>query len=180
MRGKRDEETVPFVCVTRKILWVYTFLGREGGYKRGVEEHLPGQLVPEARATYTPTFEGAAAFVDENLPYVFSGKTPAHTSERYKTVFEVDADAKALGTPNNARASLERWIALAGDDGAAAEDRARAGRCLRRYVHPDIAPKDGADWAQWYRDFGRRIVFVDSAGFWWLLDPTLSVDATAR
>ena len=27
MRGMKDSETVPFVCKTRKILWVYTVLG---------------------------------------------------------------------------------------------------------------------------------------------------------
>lgn len=172
MRQKRDDETVQFVCVTRKILRVYTMLGREKGYERGVQEHFLNQLTAEWRETYTPTFDGADAWVAEYLPYVFSGKTAAHTTERYKTVFEVDADAKALGTPNAERASLQRWIELAEQEGGDAEDRARALRCLRRYVHPSIAPEGDASWARWYAGHGDRIVFIESTGFWWQLDPT--------
>lgn len=179
MRTKRDAETVPFVCVTRRILWVYTVLGKETGYQRGVEEHFPNQLTPEWRATYTPTFDGAAAWVAENLDYVFSGKTDAHKDERYKQRFEVDRDAKALATPNDRRASLERWIALAEAADGDPEQRAQAERCLARYVHASIAPQPGTSWSAWYRECGERIVFVDSAGFWWLFDPTAAAPATA-
>jgi len=175
MRGKRDSETVQFVCKTRKILWVYTVLGKDSGYKRGVEEHFPNQLTPEWRETYTPTFEGAEAWVAENLPFVFSGKTKAHKDKRYKNIFEVDADAKALGTPNKERASLQRWIALVEQDDADAEERARAERCLKRYVHPSIAPqqKQKASWSKWHADYAERIAFIESTGFWWQLDPTV-------
>ena len=145
MRPRRGEVTVPFVCVTRKILRVYTELGKETGYKRGVEEHFPNQLVPEWRETYTPTFDGAAQWVAENLDYVFSGKIEAHKDQRYRQRFEVDADA---------------------------EQRGRAERCLERYVYPPIAPKDDGDWPAWYERHRERLVFVDSAGFWWMLDPT--------
>jgi len=172
MRGKRGSETVPFVCKTRKILWVFTVLGKETGYKRGVEEHFVGQLTPEWRETYTPTFEGAAAWVDENLAYVFSGKTAAHRGERYKTIFEVDVDAKALGTANNQRSSLERWIELVEEEGVEPEARARAARCLRRYVHPSIAPEQADGWSRWYAKHRDRIAFIDSTGFWWQIDPT--------
>jgi hypothetical protein len=180
MRSKRDAETVPFVCTTRKILWVFTVLGRETGYERGVEEHFRGQLTEEWRKTYTPTFEGAEAWVAENLPYVFSGKTAAHTSERYKTVFEVDADAKALGTPNQERASLQRWIALVEDEAADPEARARAERCLQRYVQPSIAPQPGTGWSRWYAEHQGRIAFIESTGFWWQLDPTKVPVAVGR
>ena len=57
MHGKRNSLTVPFVCKTRKVLWVYTRLGRDSGYKRGVEEHFPNSLLPEwrkSRYSYTP------------------------------------------------------------------------------------------------------------------------------
>lgn len=173
MRGKKDSETVPFVCKTRKILWVYSVLGQEKGYKRGVEEHFVGMLNPKWHDSYTPTFEGAAAWVAENLPYVYTGKTDAQRHERYKWMFEIDADSKALGTPNNERSSLEKWITMAESDAATADERARSRRCLQLYVHPSIAPAQGTSWAQWYDASKDRIVFVDSSGFWWQVDPTL-------
>ena len=170
MHGKRDSRTVPFVCKTRKRLRVLSFLAEDKGYKRGVQEHLPGSLTPEWRETYTPTFPGAKAWVAKYLPYVFSGKSEKHRGKRYKTVFEVDRDAMALGTPNNDAASLAKWILLVAKD-ADPEKRARALRCLRRYVHPSLAPKDGQGWGQWHAEFGAHLVFVDSTGFWWQLDP---------
>ncbi|MHC4817448.1 MAG: hypothetical protein ACYTF8_05295, partial [Planctomycetota bacterium] len=96
MHGKRHSVTTPFVCKTRRILWVYTRLGRDTGYRRGVEEHFPNSLVPEWRKTYTPSFDGAEAWVAKYLPYVFSGKSEKHANARYKNLFEVDADAMAL------------------------------------------------------------------------------------
>jgi hypothetical protein len=170
MRGKRASVTPPFVCRTRRMLETYSWLGRQKGYKRGVEEHFPNSLVPAARETYTPSFEGAEAWVKKHLPYVFSGKSEDHKSGRYKNLFEVDEDAMALGTPNNERASLERWIELAA--GKKGEDRERARRCLARYVHPDIAPK-GKDWKAWYERQRDRIVFIDSTGFWWQESPVV-------
>jgi hypothetical protein len=99
---------------------------------------------------------------------VFSGKGPQHTSERYKTVFEVDADAMALGTPNHERQSLERWLVMvAGNEGPARE---QAQRCLQRYVPAAIAPQDG-DWQAWYARYKDRIVFIESTGCWWQEDP---------
>lgn len=173
MRGRRAEATVPYVCKTRKILWVYTVLGKDTGYRRGVEEHFPNQLTERWRQTYTPSFEGAEAWVAEYQPYVFSGRGEQHRNGRYKTVFEVDEDAMALGTPNNLRTSLERWIELAVDGGGErAADRERAERCLARYVHPDIAPAAGEEWTAWYEDRRDHLVFVDSAGFYWLANPT--------
>lgn len=168
MHGKRDSLTVEFACKTRRILWIYLELGRRKGYERGVKEHLPGQLTPEWRETYEPTMEGAAAWLGKYQPYVFSGKGERHRSERYPTVFEVDADALALDTPNAERSSLERWLELA--EGGAPEERARAERCLERYVHPDIAPGDG-DWKRWYAKYRDRIAFIESTGFWWQEDP---------
>ncbi len=170
MHQKRHALTVPFVCKTRKILWVYTRLGKDSGYKRGVEEHFPNQLMEPWKETYTPTFEGAVAWVEKYLPYVFSGKGPQHRHERYKNVFEVDADAMALKTPNESRESLERWIELAA--GPVGDDRARALRCLERYVHPDIRPEDG-DWQTWYRTQGPRVAFIESTGFWWQENPVV-------
>jgi hypothetical protein len=174
MYEKRGDLTVPFVCKTRKILRVYTHLGRDRQkpYMRGVEEHFPNQLVPKWRETYTPTFAGADAWVAKYLPYVFSGKREIHKDKRYKTRFEVDEDAMALGTPNAVRTSLERWVALSKT--GKGEDRKRAMRCLERYVRANLRPEDG-DWGAWYQKQKGRIVFVESAGFWWLEDPRVLV-----
>jgi hypothetical protein len=179
MHAKRDSVTVPFVCKTRRILWVYTRLGRTTGYKRGVEEHFPNSLVPEWRETYTDrSFDGAEAWVEKYLPYVFSGKSDRHKDTRYKCLFEVDADAMALGTPNHRRGSLERWIELA--RGKPSADRKRALRCLERYVHPDIRPK-GKDWKGWYARERDRIAFIESTGFWWQENPeVLEREAAAK
>lgn len=179
MRGKRGEATVPFVCVTRNILRVYTVLGKETGYRRGVEEHFPNQLLDAARATYTPTFEGASAWVAENLDYVFSGKGEQHRDKRYRQRFEVDAEAKALGTPNHLPASLVRWVELASSE-ADAVARQRALACLARYVHPAIAPASEQSWAGWLAEYRDKVVFCDSAGFWWLVPPTPAAGVSAR
>jgi hypothetical protein len=169
MRGKRDARTVEFVNVTRQIFQVYIELEQESSYRRGIEEHMPGQLVPATRDTYTDrTPAGAAAWLAEHGPYLFTGKGPQHKSERYKQMFEIDEDAMALRTPNAERSSLEKWIALA--RGAAGDDRDRAVRCLQRYVHPEVAPDDG-DWTKWYPQQKDRIVFIQSTGFWWQVDP---------
>jgi len=173
MRGKRDSVTVPFVCVTRQILTVYLDLNKESGYLRGIEEHMPGQLTEEWQQDYTDrTPKGYEAWLERYQPYVFSGKGPQHQSERYKQRYEVDKDAMALKTPNKERSSLERWLALAASSAGAAEDRERAQRCLQRYVHPDIAPRDG-DWSAWYAKYRERIVFIESTGFWWQEDPRI-------
>lgn len=169
MRGQRGARTVAFANVTRQILQTYLDLHAESGYRRGIEEHWPGQLVPEALATYTDrSAAGAKAWLERHRPYLFTGKGPEHRSERYKQRFAIDADAMALGTPNHLRASLERWLALAA--GADGEDKARALRCLQRYVHAEVAPADG-DWSAWYPRQRDRIVFVESTGYWWQLDP---------
>jgi hypothetical protein len=169
MRGKGTARTVEFVNVTRQIFQVYLDLNKESGYLRGIEEHQVGQLVPSALATYTDrTPAGAAAWLAKYGPYLFTGKGPEHKSERYKQRFEIDVDAMALGTPVGPRASLERWLALAA--GAPGDDRDRALRCLQRYVHAEVAPADG-DWAGWYGKQKDRIVFIESTGFWWQVDP---------
>lgn len=167
MHRKRASLTVRFVCKPRQTLSTYLLLNRRTGYTRGIEEHLPGSLTPETRATYDPTPEGCAAWLEKHLPFVFSGKAEQHRGPKYKTIFEVDADAMALGTPNAERTSLERWMKLAATKG---EDAERARRCLARYVHPEITPKDG-DWKAWYARNRDRIVFIESTGFWWQEDP---------
>ena len=141
----------------------------------GLGEHLPGQLVPRWRETYTDrSLAGAQAWLDKHLAYVFSGKRPEHTGAFYKTrypsIYEVDADAMALGTPNAARQSLEAWMKLA--SGPDSEKAQRARRCLSRYVHPSIAPK-GKSWEDWYAQYRARIVFIESTGFWWQEDPRI-------
>jgi hypothetical protein len=169
MRGKGSACTVEFVCVTRQIFTTYLELHAESGYRRGIEEHLPNQLVPETLATYTDrTPDGARAWIAKYGPFVFSGKGPQHKHDRYKQRYEIDADAMALGTPNRERASLERWLELAAK--GAGDDAERARRCLQRYVHAEVAPADG-DWGAWYAKQKDRIVWIESAGFWWRLDP---------
>jgi hypothetical protein len=168
MRDKRTARTVEFVNVTRQLFHVYLELEKESGYRRGLEEHMPGQLEPKTRETYTDrTPAGAEAWLAAYGPFLFTGKGPQHKSERYKQMFELDADARVLGTPNAARDSLRKWIELAPVDD---ENGARARRCLQRYVHPDIAPADG-DWPRWYAVQKDRIVFIESTGFWWQVDP---------
>jgi hypothetical protein len=170
IHSHRDSLTVEFVCKTRRNLWVLLELyhSTDGRYKRGIEEHFPGNLTPEWRKTYTATPEGCQAWLDKYHAYVFSGKSKEHSGKRYKTIFEVDKDALALGTPNAKRTSLERWMALAA--GTPGEDRDRAIRCLKRYVHPSVHPKD-SDWKAWYARQRDRIVFIESTGFWWQEDP---------
>jgi hypothetical protein len=172
MATKRDAQTTPFVCDTRRSLWVYLALFKESGYRRGMEEHFLGCVLPESREDYQPTPEGLETWLAQNLAFVFSGKGEQHVSERYGNIFEVDVDAKALGTPNNERASLEAWLRLAASADAAERELGR--RLLARYVHPAIAPTSWDAAAEWYATWRERIVFVDSAGFWWLEDPTLA------
>lgn len=171
MAPRRGEETVRFVCKPRQILSTYLDLHvRKPDYKRGIEEHFPGSLTDEARAGYVGTKEGCAAWLAENLPYVYSGKSERHSGTRYETIFDVDADAKALRTPNAERKSLEKWIALAG--GGEGPDRERALRCLERYVPESLRPADG-DYAAFYAEHGRELFFVESTGFWWQRVPEL-------
>ncbi|MEZ5977476.1 MAG: hypothetical protein R3F34_04580 [Planctomycetota bacterium] len=169
MARQRDALTVPFVCKTRRTLWVYLALNEETGYLRGIEEHFLGSVKPESRADYEPTPEGLRAWLDANQAYVFSGKDESHRGDRYGTIFEVDQDAKRLGTPNAERASLERWIAMSSSGDA--DERAVARRLLTRYVDAAIAPPDWDGAAEWYATMRERIVFCDSAGFVWLEDP---------
>lgn len=174
MAPRRGEETTPFVCKTRKSLWINLALNRESGYLRGIEEHFLGSVKEGSREDYDPTPEGLEAWLDENLPYVFSGKDASHEGERYKTIYEVDLDAKRLGTPNGERASVERWARMAVSDDA--EERAVARRLLDRYVHPDVRPDSWDDPKTWAaRDLG-GLVFVESAGFWWMRDPRTTGD----
>ncbi len=49
MRNKRSARTVEFVNVTRQIFSVYLDLRDESGYLRGIEEHMPNQLLPQWR-----------------------------------------------------------------------------------------------------------------------------------
>ncbi len=44
-------------------------------------------------------------------------------------------------------------------------------RTRARYVHPDIAPESWNAADAWYAQWRDRIVFVESAGFWWIEDP---------
>ncbi len=81
----------------------------------------------------------------------------------------LDLEARGLGTPNHERASLETWIELASSDDTQQRDVART--LLSRYVHPDLAPADWSQAARWYAQVREQIVFVDSAGFWWLRAP---------
>jgi hypothetical protein len=169
MAGKRGCKTTPFKCKTRRSLWVYLALNQESGYLRGIEEHFLGGVKEGSRLDYDPTPEGLKKWLDENQDYVFSGKDASHHGQRYKTIFEVDFEAKELGTPNYKRASLEKWIKLASSNDESSSDVAR--RLLKRYVHPSNAPPNWDTPREWYAKVTDRIVFVDSAGFWWIESP---------
>jgi hypothetical protein len=174
MHSKRDSLTVKFTCKPRMILWTLMDLNRrKPTYKRGIEEHMPAQLVPAWRKTYTDrTLTGCQAWLKKYLPYVFSGKSPKHSGEyyktRYKSIYEVDADAMELGTPNGLRSSLETWIDLSSSSDAKQAELAK--RCLTRYIHPSIAPKT-KPWKAWYAQHKERIAFIESTGFWWQENP---------
>lgn len=170
MHEKRGSLTLTNICTPRRELWIYRELCKGEGYKRGIEEHLPGSLLEECRKDYKPTLEGAEEWLKKNLDYVFSGKEAKHKGQRYSTMYEVDADARVLGTANFKRESLEAWMEWV--KGADTEKSMAAKKCLQRYVHPDIFPKDG-DWAAWYKTYKDRIVFIESTGFWWQEDPRI-------
>ena len=135
MQGKRGEETVPFACKTRKILWVYTVLGRDKGYLRGVEEHFPNQLTPKWRETYTPTFAGprsGSRSISPSCSVVARSTRAAATrrsSRSTSTRWPRDAQQRAGG--------LARWV----------EPRRRARRrpAARRGASRGSAP---GRWAQ--------------------------------
>ena len=165
----RGARTVPFRCTTRRSLWVYLALNERTGYLRGIEEHFLGTVKPASRADYEPTPDGVRAWLDTNLDFVFSGKDASHTGTRYTTIFEVDEDAKRLGTPNGERASLERWLAMAASSDDA--ERQLGLRLLARYVDASVAPAEWSDPLGWYETWRERIVFVESAGFVWLEIP---------
>lgn len=169
MAGKRACKTTPFVCTTRRSLWVYLALNQESGYLRGIEEHFLGVVKEESRVDYDPTPEGLKKWLDENQDFVFSGKDESHRGTRYKTIFEVDFEAKKLGTPNGKRESLEKWLELASSSEASARDTGLV--LLKRYVHPSIAPAKWDNPKEWYEEVKDRIVFVESAGFWWIESP---------
>lgn len=170
MNRQRAAETTPYVCKTRKSLWTYLALNKESGYLRGIEEHFLGSVLEASRKDYVATPAGLEAWLDENLPYVYSGKGERHRGDRYKTIFEVDEEAKRLGTPIAERASLERWL------GMLKADIATAHTLTRRYIHPDIIFEVGKTGPEgidaWYAKYRDRLVFVESAGYWWMLDPT--------
>ena len=174
MHAKRSSLTPRFTCKPRQLIETYLYLAHKKDYKRGIEEHLPGGLTPEARATYTDSSkEGAGKWIAKYLPYLISGKYPEHKGTRYKTTYSIDEDALALKTPNSKRSSLTQWLRLLKDDDATRRELAM--RCLKRYVHPSIAPKskDAAAWDAWYAKHRDRIVFIESTGFWWQTDPRI-------
>ncbi|MFC1553568.1 hypothetical protein ACFL7D_02940 [candidate division KSB1 bacterium] len=182
MYKNRDSKTVKRICTPRRLFWIYLDLyHRSDGYMRGIEEHVPNSLLPETRETYKKTVLSAPdnrperyeQWLEENLAYVFTAKEEKHSSDTgrgTKYLYEIDSDAKALGTPNGDRASLERWIDLV--NSGTKEQKEQAERCLKRYVFQDIYPEEG-NWESWYEKYKDRIVFIESTGFWWQLDPTL-------
>lgn len=173
MAGKRGHTTTPYQCKTRRTLWVYLALNQESGYLRGIEEHFIGSVKEDSRLDYVPTPQGLENWLNENKDFLFSGKDASHRGERYKTIFEVDVEAKSLGTPNYKRESLEKWLEMASSED---EDARVIGRnLLERYVHPTIAPLNWDSPSDWYSPIKDRIVFVDSAGFWWMTPPPESI-----
>lgn len=178
LHSKLGSRTVSFVATPRRILWIYVELNRRmPQYKRGLEEHMPNSLTDKAKLTYTDrTLEGATKWLETYLDYiVFSGKGDATKGKSYAKRYEIDEDARTLGTPNAKRESLETWMTLAGAKLAKGEDSTKqtcALACLKRYVHADIFPANG-DWNAWYAKYRDRIVFIESTGFWWQENPTL-------
>ncbi len=175
IHSKRGSLTVDYVCDTRESLHNYVYLNKTSGYERGFNEHIYGNVLEKSLEDYEESAEGLENWLEKHGNYLFSGKEKRHIGtgkfERYGNRFEVDQDAEKLGTPNHTRGSLERWIDLSQSDNQ--EQRTLASNCLKRYVHPEIAPKnlDSANWVEWYENQKDRIVFIESTGFWWQTDP---------
>lgn len=170
MHSKRNSITVDFVCDTRRSLAVNLDLYRkDDGRKFLYGETMRKSVLEKSLEGYEESPEGLETWLDNNLPFVFSGKSPKHKSGQ-RTRFEVDDDAKSLKTPNSLRSSLEKWIELASN--GSDEEKQIALRCLMRYVHPSIKPTDGK-WADWYTKQKDRIAFIESTGFWWQENPVI-------
>ena len=174
MYSKRNSITVEYVCETRRSLEVNLELYRQVGYKQGYGEDMYGRVLKSSLQDYEASPAGLEKWLDENLQFVFSGKSEKHKGsgkyEHYGTRFEIDNDAKSLQTPNSLRSSLEKWIELAAT--GSGERQQKAIRCLERYVHPSLAVHDG-DWTSWYARQKNRIAFIESTGFWWQEDPVV-------
>lgn len=166
---KRAGKSVPFVCHTRHYLKfrcdsVLETLREKSPRAEDTRKAFEEILKPAARAEVQKlNVEEYGAWLKENFGYIVGD--PASAS-RHKDVYDVDADARALKTPNNKLESLEGWIRLLNGD-----ERDKARRCIDRYVGKGLEPADG-DWAGWFGRMKGRIVFCDSAGFRFIEDPT--------
>ncbi len=173
LHTQRDSISVPFKIATRYKLRFRcrSFLERLATNHHRIEtarESFEKLLVPAARADLLKREkEEYGAWLEENLPYINAGKSSPIQS-RYKDVYDVDLEAKALKTPNNSMESLAKWIDLASSDDADQKKMARG--CLQRYVAPEIRPRQ-EDWKAWFRKMKDRIVFCDSVGFYFIEDP---------
>ncbi|MHC5080222.1 MAG: hypothetical protein ACYTHN_14495, partial [Planctomycetota bacterium] len=163
---RRDTKTVPFLCPTRRKLSGYLKQSRLQKHREKVFlDAIRKLLVPAVTRDWKADRESVARWLGENLDYLYAAKLHAQTG-----VFDVDQDAKALKTPNHAIESLEKWIDLARGGKGSLRESAR--RCLDRYVAPGVKPKGGG-WMSWFRKMKDRLVFVDTAGFRFVENPSI-------
>lgn len=162
---KRASKTIPFACHTRHYLKfrcdsVLETIREKSPRAEDIRKAFEEILKPAARAEVQKLKpEEYGRWLEENFAYIVGDPSSA---SRHKEVYDVDADARALRTPNNKLESLKTWVGLLnGDEGA------RARRCLDRYVG-DVE----GGWAAWLEKNAARILFCDSAGFKFIEDPT--------
>ncbi|MHC4606707.1 MAG: hypothetical protein ACYTAF_07190 [Planctomycetota bacterium] len=164
--SKRCTLTTEYVCKPRGNLVNYHRLAvKLERYRKKAMTHFSNSVAPEIIEDWQPTVETVGAWLEENLPYLRFNGMVGH----YHT-FDIDRDAKSLGTPNSELKSLAKWVELA--EGKESGERTRALACLERYVDPAIRPKDGK-WGAWFETMESRLVFVDTAGFRFVEDPRI-------
>jgi hypothetical protein len=164
--SKRNTPTVPYMCPTRRIIINYLEDAEKQPQRRDVYlKAIPTMLVPQTAKDWTHSLEFNKKWIEENADYLYPAKLNSESG-----FMDIDNDAKTLKTPNNKIESLQQWITLTkGND---TEKKRMALSCLDRYVASEIKPKDN-DWSRWFDKMKSRIVFVDTAGFKWLENPTI-------
>lgn len=165
----RNEKTVFFNCHTRHYLKFRCDSVLEalqtGRRQDEIKKAFEGLLKQSARSEVMKLKAADyGKWLDENFAYIIGDSS---ASSRHKEVYDVDQDARALKTPNNKLESLEAWIKMLSDGG---KDKDKAKKCLDRYVDKSLQPARG-DWNGWLEKNKSKIIFCDSVGFKFTLDP---------